>query len=170
MRHCVVRARSLEGTCTPTSCRTSHVLSSCGLLGLCAEVLNEDYSAQHNIWIYWIAPPVGATVAAVLFHIISFDEVDPPHRIMTKNTALATLDPSEQHYHAYFLAGHVPGNAAGPSGVPTKRMSVRLSSATQGDFIVPTKTSARETNVTLPPPDSKPPTQAERDSANSSSA
>lgn len=142
-----------------------------GLLGLCAEVLNEDYSAQHNIWIYWIAPPVGATVAAVLFHIISFDEVDPPHRIMTKNTALAILDPSEQHYHAYFLAGHVPGNAAGPSGVPTtKRGSVRLSSATQGEFVVPTSASARETNVTLPPPDSKPPTQAERDSANSSSA
>ena len=139
-----------------------------GLLGLCVKVVNEDYSAQHNIWIYWVAPPLGATVAAVLFHIISFDEVDPPHRIMTKNTALATLDPSEQHYHAYFLAGGGPGNAAGPSGVPAK--NVRLSSATQGDFVVSLRTSARETNVTLPPPDSAPPTQAERDSANSSSA
>lgn len=137
-----------------------------GLLGLCAEVKNDDFSAQHNIWIYWVAPPFGATVAAVLFHIISFDEVDPPHRIMAKNTALATLDPTEQHYHAYFLAGGVPGNAA--AGPPAKR---RLSSTTQGDFVVSTRGStARETGVALPPPDSAPPTQAERESFSSSSA
>ena len=125
-----------------------------GLLGLCADVgPYSDYSAQHNIWIYWVGCPVGAAFAAVLFHVISFDEVDPPHRIMTKNTALATLDPTEQHYHAYFLAGGAPGNAAGPSGVPKK---VRLSSITQGDFVV--SASDRETQVTLPPPEGPPPT------------
>ena len=134
-----------------------------GLLGLCTEVINDDTSAQHNIWIYWVACPVGAVIAAMLFHVISFDEVDPPHRIMTKNTALATLDPAEQHFHAYFAAGGAPGDAPPPSSASraSRQTSVnvdkkvRVSSITQGDFVLSAADSSQ--SVMLPPPNGPPP-------------
>ena len=91
-------------------------------------------------------------MAAVLFHIISFDEVNPPHRIMTKNTALATLDPTEQHFHAYFA----PGSGLPMSGIAAPAEKVRLHSVTQGDFVCESRRGSTQ-SVSLPPPDPPPP-------------
>lgn len=120
-----------------------------GLLGLCAKVTDDDYGAQHRIWIYFVACPLGGLLAGVLFYAISFDEMNPQYKIMQKTTALATLDPTEQHYHMYFEV-ESPTAAADPAAAP----QVRVQSPTQGDFMLETP---RRASVTLPPPEGAPP-------------